>query len=517
MKTQPKSSWQSPLTWLRILILIILITGIFFRFYNIDKKVYWNDESLTSLLIFGYSEKELVQNLFNGHIISIDDLHKYQKPNLEKSIVDTIKSLAVEDAQHPPLYYLMVRFWVHLFGASVAVTRSLSAFISLLVFPCIYWLCQELFKSPLIGGVAMVLIAVSPFHVLYAQEAREYSLWTVTILLSSAVLLRAMRLKTKVNWRIYAVTVALGLYTHLFFVFVVIGHSLYVATQVKFQLNKITFNYIVYSLVGILIFVPWLILISIYKMDAAGWTAQAIPLFSLVQIWLNNLSSLFIDLAISNDLPLIYLSIPILILVGYSIYIVCRQTPKQIWLFILTLTLVTSMVLMLPDIILGGVRSSMARYLIPSYLGIQLAMAYLLTTKITSTTASVRQQKLWSITAIILIISGILSCAISSQADTWWTKVGNYSTPPIARVINKATQPLVISDTISTNVLSLSHLLHPKVRLQLVVKPNIPTIPDGFSDLFLFRPSKNMRTELEKNYKLVPYRKTLYKLERKNN
>ena len=142
-------------------------------------------------------------------------------------------------------------------------------------------------------------------------------------------------------------------------------------------------------------------------------------------------------------------------------------------------------------------------------------MAYLLTTKITSTSASVRQQKLWSITAIVLISSGILSCAISSQADTWWTKVGNYSTPPIARVINKATQPLVISDTISSNVLALSHLLHPKVRLQLVVKPNIPTIPDGFSDLFLFRPSKNMRTELEKDYKLVPYRKMLYKLEKK--
>lgn len=45
----------------------------------------------------------------------------------------------------------------------------------------------------------MALIAVSPFHVLYAQEAREYSLWTVTILLSSAALLRAMRVKTKLS------------------------------------------------------------------------------------------------------------------------------------------------------------------------------------------------------------------------------------------------------------------------------------------------------------------------------
>lgn len=76
----------------------------------------------------------------------------------------------------------------------------------------------------------------------------------------------------------------------------------------------------------------------------------------------------YTSLMISGYTELVYLSIPILILVGYAIYIVCCQTPKQIWLFILILTLVTSIVLMGPGIILGGRRSSMARYLIPSYL-----------------------------------------------------------------------------------------------------------------------------------------------------
>jgi len=66
-----------------------------------------------------------------------------------------------------------------------------------------------------------------PFHILYAQEV-EYSLWTVTIALSSAALLHAIRLKTIRSWVIYATTVTLGLYTFIFSIFVIIGHAVYV-------------------------------------------------------------------------------------------------------------------------------------------------------------------------------------------------------------------------------------------------------------------------------------------------
>ena len=62
--------------------------------------------------------------------------------------------------------------------------RSLSALISLLIFPCIYWLCRELFNVPLsVPGVAIALMAISPIQLVYAQEAREYILWLVTIII----------------------------------------------------------------------------------------------------------------------------------------------------------------------------------------------------------------------------------------------------------------------------------------------------------------------------------------------
>ncbi len=72
----------------------------------------------------------------------------------------------------------------------------------------------------------------------------------------------------------------------------------------------------------------------------------------------------------------------ILILIVYSFYFVCKNTPERVSLFVLTLTSVTVLSLLLPDLIVGGIRVATPRYEIPSYLGVQLAVAYLLSTKI---------------------------------------------------------------------------------------------------------------------------------------
>jgi uncharacterized membrane protein len=258
MKKQFLQKWSISKSGLRFLIIIILVTGVFFRFVNLDKKLYWGDEIFSSLRISGYMQSEMNEQLKTGRLISIEDLHKYQFPNAQKNTIDTIKGIIVEDSQILPLYILMTRFWVEWFGNSVAVTRSFSAFISLLTFPCVYWLCQELFKSSLIGWVAMALVAVSPIHLVYAQEARAYSLGIVTILLSSAALLRAMRLKTKVSWCIYAATLSLGFYTHLFFTLVAFAQGIYVVIIERFRLSKTSISYLLSSLAGFITFVPWI-------------------------------------------------------------------------------------------------------------------------------------------------------------------------------------------------------------------------------------------------------------------
>lgn len=133
MKNKLTRNWGS-LHGLRLLIVIILALGIFFRLVNLDRKVYWQDETATSLRIAGHTKEEFTQQVFNGQLISVEELRqRYLYLNSETSWLNTVKALTGRP-EHSPLYYLMARLWAQWFGTSVAVMRSLPALISLLVF-----------------------------------------------------------------------------------------------------------------------------------------------------------------------------------------------------------------------------------------------------------------------------------------------------------------------------------------------------------------------------------------------
>ncbi|MEH2432043.1 MAG: glycosyltransferase family 39 protein [Nostoc sp.] len=505
-------------SWLRFLTIFLLTMGILFRFSNLDGKVFWQDEVYASLRISGYTINEAKQQLFNNRVIGKESFAQFQGANPDKSLNDTIMSLAKQDSQHPPLYYIIARLWMEIFGNSVTAIRSLSACISLLVFPCVYWLCRELFNVPLsVPGVAIALMAISPIHLVYAQEAQEYILWLVTILLSSASLLRAIRLEDELAkerqkpdlfaiWSIYAVALAMSLYTFIWSAFVAVAHGIYVMITAKFKFTETVRTYLLASLVGFLAFMPWITVVIgeffQFLISADKTTAQSdlIPIFPFL---LMQLSRIFFDIDLSSENSLGYLiAVAFLTLVGYSIYFLCQSTNYKTWSFIITLIVVPALPLILPDLIIGSIQSSTEPYLIPSYLGIQLAVAYLLTTQLYNGSGS--RRSFWSIIMTLVIICGLISSKVSSQAETWWNKGMNYGNPQVAQIINQSNRPLLISDPFSNNyghVFSLSYLLEPKVRFLLVNNQKIPKIPDGFTDVFLLNPSEDWGKTIEKKYK----------------
>jgi uncharacterized membrane protein len=58
-----QNGWRSRIS-LKVLIVVILITGYFFALLALERKVYSFDESLTSLRISGYTWTEMVQQDF---------------------------------------------------------------------------------------------------------------------------------------------------------------------------------------------------------------------------------------------------------------------------------------------------------------------------------------------------------------------------------------------------------------------------------------------------------------------
>ena len=109
----------------------------------------------------------------------------------------------------------------------------------------------------------------------------------------------------------------------------------------------------------------------------------------------------------------------------------------------------------------------------PTYVGVQIAVAYLLATQVAS--RSFKQWQRWSWQGIFAIVMtvGVLSCTVSVQSPAWWTKGSSSINPQVAPFVNQATRPLLISDASHTFILSLSHFLKPDVAVQLFTKENL--------------------------------------------
>ena len=497
---------------LKAFLIFLLVLGILLRFVNLEEKVYWGDEVRTSVRISGNTKEGAIEQLYNNQIINVESLKTYQFPNQEKDFADTMAALTTRP-EHPPLYFVLVRlwtqFWMPWFGESVAVIRSLSVVISLFVFPAIYWLCLELFESSSIGLIAMTVVAISPLHLLYAQEARQYSLWTVAILLSGVALLRAQRLKTGASWWVYTATLILGLYTHLLFTVSIVGQGIYVLisegwrfSQIKFYLRSISATLIAFT--------PWLFVIvnNLTQVGNMAAEVQKETDFSyLAARWFRNINQVFWNADLGG------FNFVLVLLTLYSLWFLWIHAPKHTRLFIFTWLGVSALTLMIPDLIFGGTRSTRIRYVIPCYLAIQLTMAYFVHVK--ASWVKTGRQKLLRSGIILCFIGGAIACSIAAQSKITWNK--SYSQSKYhwqsAEIINKRKNPLVVSDASINDVLSISYMLNSDVQLQLL--GNLDELSISYSRAFLFSPSEQLKQRFDQpntQLKMLVNFKRYYKL-----
>jgi mannosyltransferase len=156
------SDKQEPRRSRRIVLFLLLgiaLLGSFLRLYQIDRTGLWLDESFSVWM--GW-----------------------------QPIGDMLDWLVRID-QHPPLYYALLHFWMAL-GDDAATVRALSAVCGTLTIPVIYLLSRRLTGDHVIGLLAALVLAVSPFHVRFAQEARMYTLLTLNASLALYALVRLL-------------------------------------------------------------------------------------------------------------------------------------------------------------------------------------------------------------------------------------------------------------------------------------------------------------------------------------
>jgi 4-amino-4-deoxy-L-arabinose transferase-like glycosyltransferase len=124
----------------------------------------------------------------------------------------------------PPLYYLLLRAWAFLFGHGEAALRILSVCAGVLTPALVCLIAQRASRSA--GLAAGLVVALSPIHVYYSQEARMYALLLLFLCAALGCFLRAMdeEAKGEIRWWVgYALFAACAVWTHYFALFVLAG------------------------------------------------------------------------------------------------------------------------------------------------------------------------------------------------------------------------------------------------------------------------------------------------------
>lgn len=93
--------------------------------------------------------------------------------------------------QHPPLYYLLLHFWIARLGAAPYYVRLLSALIGAGTIPVVYLIGKRL-SGPVVGLATAVFLAFSPYHIYFAQETRMYTLLTFNAAVATYALVRLL-------------------------------------------------------------------------------------------------------------------------------------------------------------------------------------------------------------------------------------------------------------------------------------------------------------------------------------
>ena len=120
----------------------------------------------------------------------------------------------------PPLYYVLLHFWIKLFGSGEIAVRSLSFLgFALATVVVIFW-AEKLFHKHFLSWYLPVFFFINPMLLYYAFEIRMYGWFMFFAVLS-------LYGYSEKKWWVMAVANVLGFYTHTYMIFVPIAQGIH--------------------------------------------------------------------------------------------------------------------------------------------------------------------------------------------------------------------------------------------------------------------------------------------------
>ncbi|MCL4339092.1 glycosyltransferase family 39 protein [Patescibacteria group bacterium] len=182
----------------------------------------------------------LIQSIWRDEAFS----YYMAKPDIFHVIANTANDF------NPPLYYLLLHFWIFIAGKSDEFLRILSFIPFILTVYFAYLFARRAFSKKFAFFVATFTL-LNPMLLVYSFEIRMYSLYAFFAMVSAYCLLRK-------NWKWYAVASVLGLYSHSFFAMIPVSYVFY-----YFLIKRLNKKTLWYLLNPFLFFLPWLPVLTV--------------------------------------------------------------------------------------------------------------------------------------------------------------------------------------------------------------------------------------------------------------
>jgi mannosyltransferase len=172
-----------------IILSALFILGLSLRIFELARKPLWLDEASTYFMTNQANVMDVWTAAFNDH--------------------------------HAPLHFIVI--WVvKSFGENEFWLRLPSVIAGALTILVVFLLAKELADEEA-GLIAAALIAVSPYHILYSQEARMYGMAILFVSLAMYTFFRAIRTRSLIDWIWFGGSCALAFYTHFYTSFAIIA------------------------------------------------------------------------------------------------------------------------------------------------------------------------------------------------------------------------------------------------------------------------------------------------------
>lgn len=185
--------------WTAPALVALLVLALALRLYRIGEQGVWIDEA-DSILIAQHDVSQIVQKLRLG--------------------------------SNPPLFYVLLHYWMLLVGDGSVSLRLLSAFSSVALVAATWWSAREL-ATRRVAYAAALFVAVSPVQVYYSQHLRMYVLLPLFGLLATCFLARHLQHARRGDFALWLAATILALYTHNFAIYLLAVHGALILTSGK--------------------------------------------------------------------------------------------------------------------------------------------------------------------------------------------------------------------------------------------------------------------------------------------